>query len=363
MKLNNHNYCVILAGGRGKRLWPQSRDSFPKQFLDIMGTGRTLLQQTYDRISKIIPKENILITTNNHYVELVCAQLPEIDRQHVLGEPVQRNTAPSLCWANHHITTHNPEARVLVLPSDQQIKYEDRFLNSIQEGLDLVDREEVMLTIGEKPTRPEPGYGYIQKGDLDGLENVYHVKSFSEKPSREFAQVLMEGDEFYWNTGIFMGSNKVLRESFQKVLPPIMREYDKLYGTQDPSHEQEYITENFPSYPNLSIDNVILEQSDNVYVMICDFGWTDLGSWHSIYESMSHGTTENIVLNSEIFADDSESNIVKIPKGKIAVINGLKDFIVIDTDDVLLICKKEDSSALIRKYLNEIQIKHGEKYV
>jgi len=362
MTYNKHNYCVILAGGRGKRMWPESRESFPKQFLDITCAGSTLLQQTYDRVSKIISKENIIITTNKNYVELVKAQLPDFDEQHILGEPVQRNTAPSLCWANHHITTHDPDARVLVIPSDQLIKNEEKFLKCIEDGLELVSREDVILTIGEKPVRPEPGYGYIQKGDINGLENVYHVKSFSEKPTRELAQMFIDSGEFYWNTGIFLGSNKTLREAFIKVLPPIMREYDKEFSPQDAQHEQDYIMQHFPSYPNMSIDEVVLELTENVYVMVCEFGWADVGSWHSLYECFSRGTKENIIFDSNIFADDSESNIVKIPKDKLAVINGLKDFIVIETDDVLLICKKEDSSALIKKYQNEIGIKYGGKY-
>jgi len=312
MTYNEHDYCVILAGGRGKRLWPESRESFPKQFLDITCAGSTLLQQTYDRVRKIIKPENILVTTNIKYVELVKAQLPEINPDHILGEPVQRNTAPSLCWANHHITTHDPEARVLVIPSDQMVQYEDLFLESMRQGLDLVEREDVILTFGERPTRPEPGYGYIQIGDIDGLENVYHVKSFTEKPSRDFAQMFINSKEFYWNTGIFMGSNRVLREAFQKVLPPIMRMYDKEFSPQDPDHEEDYIMQHFPSYPNMSIDEVVLEKTENVYVMVCEFGWADVGSWHSIYESFSKGTKENIIFESEIFADDSERNIVKI---------------------------------------------------
>jgi len=361
MNLNNHNYCVILAGGKGKRLWPESREGFPKQFLDIAGDGRTLLQQTFDRISKVIPVENIIVSTNERYKELVRAQIPELAADHILGEPVVRNTAPSLSWANHHITSHDPNARVVVLPSDQRIEKEDVFLSCILRGLDLVDKEDVVLTMGEKPTRPEPGYGYIQLGDRKG-DNVYSVKSFTEKPDRSFATMFMNSDEFYWNTGIFIGSNRVLRETFQKQLPHILGDYDRKYGERNPEHEEEYVRENFPSYPNMSIDQLVLEKSDNVYVMICGFGWADLGTWHSIYEFMSKGTKENIVLDSEILADDSECNIIKLPKNKLGIINGLKDFIVIDTDDVLLICKKEDSSALIRKYLSELQIKSGEKY-
>jgi len=363
MTLSDINYCVILAGGRGKRLWPCSRESYPKQFLDLFGVGRTLIQQTFDRMRKIIPVENIIISTNADYVDIVREQLPDVLPDHILGEPVPRNTAPSLCWANHHITSHNPEAHVVVVPSDQMIIKEDSFLSSIEKGLELVGHEDVVLTMGVKPTRPEPGYGYIQLGEIDGQKNVYHVQSFTEKPDRQFAQMFLDSGEFYWNTGIFISSNRVFRETFTKVLPPILREYDSQFGADDSSHEEEYIRTQFSRYPNMSIDSLVLEKSDNVYVMVCDFGWADLGTWHSIYESKSNGTTENVVMNSQVFIDDCKGSIIKLPKGKLAVLNGLKDFIVVEEGNVLFICKKEDSSALIRKYLNEIQIKCGDDFI
>ncbi len=359
----NNNFCVILAGGRGRRLWPCSRDNYPKQFVDFFGTGRTQLQQTYDRFIKFIPKENILISTNETYVDIVKEQLPEIPETSILGEPVNRNTAPSLAWACHRITSICPNANVLVSPSDQLVFNDDIFERNIMEGFDFVEKNDRMLAMGIKPTRPEPGYGYIQIGDKSEVDDVYKVQSFTEKPDREFAKMFMENGEFYWNTGLFLANNKYIRECFQKVLPPILTDFDAAGEEFSIEREYAHIKDKFPLYPNVSIDYGVLEKSSNVYVMICSFGWADIGTWHSIYESMSNGTNENVVIDSEVIMENSRNNVIKLPKGKLAVINGLEDSIVAEKGNVLLICKKEDSSALIRKYVNEVQIKLGDDFV
>ena len=361
---NKNNFCLILAGGKGRRLWPCSRENCPKQFLDFFSTGRTLLQQTYDRMSTFIPKENIYVSTNQIYADMVAEQLPELPELNILSEPIFRNTAPSLAWATHRILHVDAEARLVVVPSDQAVFKEDEFMKNVVEGLDFVAQRDCLLTMGVKPTRPEPGYGYIQTGDKESGRDVYKVKSFTEKPDREFARMFMESGEFYWNTGLFLANVKYLREALKKIFPPVLRNFkDKEGEPYDVAAELEFIKENFPSYPNLSIDYGILEKNDKVYVMKCDFGWADLGMWHSIYESMSKGEGDNVVIGSRVIAEDSRNNIIKLPDDHLGIINGLDGYIVAEKGNVLLICKKEDSSALIRKYVNEVQVKYGEEFI
>ena len=335
MELNSKNYCIILAGGKGCRLWPCSRADRPKQFLDFFGTGRTQLQQTFDRFCKVVPKENIYICTCKQYLPMVLEQVPEIGEHNILVEPVNRNTAPSVAWAHIRIRRANPDANIIITPSDQLVMNEEAFLNCMEVGLGYVSGHDVLLAIGVVPTRPEPGYGYIQMGDLSCKPDVYQVKSFTEKPEREFAKMFMESGEFYWNTGIFIT-------------------YED---------ELEYVAKHYPRYPNLSIDYAILEHSEEVYVMKCNFGWADLGTWHAVYECMSAVDNDNVVVDSEVLLEDSHNNVIKLPKGKLGVINGLDGYIVAEQGNVLLICKKGDSSALVRKYVNEVQLKYGEEYI
>ena len=364
MNDNTNNFCLILAGGKGRRLWPCSREDRPKQFLDFFSTGRTLLQQTYDHMSAFIPAGNIYVSTNRIYEELLREQLPELPEVNILSEPIFRNTAPSLAWATHRILHIDAGARLVVVPSDQAVFKEDEFRRNVVEGLDFVGSNDCMLTMGVKPTRPEPGYGYIQVGEATGTADVYRVKSFTEKPDREFARMFMESGEFYWNTGLFLANVQYLRETLKGIFPPVLRNF-KGGGAEGYSIEAEleYVRANFPSYPNLSIDYGILDKNENVCVMKCDFGWADLGMWHSIYESMSKGEGDNVVISSRVIADGSRGNIVKLPADHLGIINGLDGYIVAEEGNVLLICKKEDSSALIRKYVNEVQVKYGEEFI
>ena len=359
---NINNYCVILAGGKGRRLWPSSRSSYPKQFIDFFGIGRTQLQQTFDRMAKIIPADHIFINTNEEYVNLVREQLPEVANDRIMAEPIHRNTAPSVAWANHRISKLDPDACLIVTPSDQAVFDEEAFRKNVLEGLDFVAHNDQFLSMGVKPTRPEPGYGYIQLGDAVG-EDLYKVQSFTEKPERDFAKIFVESGEFYWNTGVFLSNVKHLRESFSEILPSVLRGFDEAYPEFSVEVENAYMRENFPSYPNISVDYAILEKSSNVYVMKCDFGWADLGTWHSIYEAMQKSEDDNVVIDSDVMMENCHRNVIKLPKGKLAVLNGLDGFIVAEKDNVLLICKKEDSSALVRKYVNEVQMKKGEEFI
>ena len=358
-----NNYCVILAGGKGRRLWPCSRESRPKQFIDFFGTGRTQLQQTFDRFCKILPQENIFINTNATYENLVKEQLPEVAADHIMPEPIYRNTAPSMAWAAHRISKINPEANIIVSPSDQAVFNEDAFKQNIMNGLQFVTRNDMILTLGVKPTRPEPGYGYIQIGDNIDNSDVYQVRSFTEKPNREFAKFFIESNEFLWNTGLFLSNVQFINTCMYKHLPSVLRTFDQKYPNATCSEESTFIQEHFPSYPNISLDYILLEKSDKACVMKCDFGWADLGTWHSIFEATQRSDEENVIINSDVIIDDARNNIIKLPEGRLAVINGLDGYIIAEEDNVLLICKKEDSSSLVRKYVNEVLLKKGNKYI
>ena len=320
------------------------------------------MQQTFDRMAKIVPADHIYINTNEEYVDLVKEQLPEVSADNILAEPIHRNTAPSMAWTNHRISMMNPNACIIATPSDQAIFNEEAFRKNVLEGLAFVAENNHFLTMGVKPTRPEPGYGYIQMGDVYS-DNIYHVQSFTEKPERDFAKIFVESGEFYWNTGLFVSNVNYLRECFCKILPPVLRDYDKKYPEFSVETENAYMKESFSSYPNISVDFGILEKPSNVCVMRCDFGWADLGTWHSIYEAMQKGEGDNVIVDSDVLMENCYNTVVKVPKGKLAVLNGLDGFIVAESDNVLLVCKKEDSSALVRKYVNEIQMKKGDEFV
>lgn len=358
----DNNFCLLLAGGRGRRLWPCSREQKPKQFIDFFGTGRTQLQQTYDRMAKIIAPDHIYVNTQAAYLGLVMQQLPEVPRDHILPEPILRNTAPSVAWGNHRISMVTDDAVMIVVPSDQLIIGEEEFRQNVLTAMRFASEHYTFVTMGVKPTRPEPGYGYIQAdGHMEG--SIYKVRSFTEKPDREFAQVFVDSGEFVWNTGMFVSSVKNTREMFSKFLPPVLRTLDKTCPHATPQQEEDCMEEYFPSYPNVSVEKGVLEKLENVCVMKCDFGWGDLGTWHGIYEALPKNNDDNVVVNSDVLVENSHHNVIKLPKDKIGVISGLDGFIVAEEGNVLLICKKQDSSALVRKYVNEVQLRKGDEYV
>lgn len=355
------NYCVIMGGGIGSRFWPFSRKTMPKQFLDFFGTGRSLLQQTFDRFNKIIPTENILIVTNAIYADLVKEQLPELDSKQILLEPARRNTAPCIAWASYHIRSLNPNANIVVAPSDHLILKEGEFLAAIEKGLDFVSKSDKLLTLGIKPNRPETGYGYIQIAEQEG-DNFYKVKTFTEKPELELAKVFVESGEFYWNSGLFMWNVNTIIKAGEALLPELASKLapgKDVYGTPE---EKAFIEENFPACPNVSIDFGIMEKADNVYVSLGDFGWSDLGTWRSLYDLSPKDEQGNVTLKCDSMIYNSNDNIVVLPKGKLAVIEGLEGFLVAESDNVLLICKKDEEHA-IRKYVNDAQMKLGEDYI
>lgn len=344
----SNNYCVIMAGGIGSRFWPYSRKSKPKQFLDFFGMGRTLLQQTFDRYSKIVPEENIFVATNSQYKDLVKEQLPQLNQEQILLEPARRNTAPCVAWASAHISKMEPDANIIVAPADHLILKEGEFIEAIMKGLDFVAQSPQLLTLGIKPNRPETGYGYIQVADKK-QGDFYKVKTFIEKPQLEFAQVFIESDEFFWNSGIFLWKASTILEAFHAHMPDM---YEKIMNDD----------KNFESWPNISIDYGIMEKADNVYVQLCDFGWADLGTWGSLHEASPKDLHKNVIINGNTLLYDCNNNIIAMPKGKLVVLQGLEDYLVADTDNVLLICRKDDENT-IRRYVNDVQIKLGDEFV
>ena len=356
------NYCVIMGGGIGSRFWPFSRESYPKQFLDFFGSGRSLLQMTFDRFAKIIPTENIYIVTNESYADLIKEQLPELAEEQILLEPARRNTAPCIAYAAYHIKACNPEANIVVAPSDHLILKEDVFLRDVQKALDFVKRNPALVTLGIKPSRPETGYGYIQSSDTV-VDDFTKVKTFTEKPDLELAKVFMESGEFFWNSGLFVWNVNTILEAFSKYLPDISSRFDLGKDKFNTSEEKAFIQENFPYCLNISIDYGIMEKAHNVYMLCVDFGWADLGSWGSLFDLANKDENENAVLkNNEAMLYECSGNVIALNNPKrLAVIQGLKDCIVAESGNVLLICKKDDEQR-IKQFVADAKIKYGKEY-
>lgn len=383
--MTENNYCVIMAGGVGSRFWPFSRNKKPKQFLDFFGTGRSLLQMTIDRFRPIVPIENILIVTNVLYRDLVLEQIPDLKAEQVLCEPARRNTAPCIAYAAARIKAmeakgERRKARIVVAPSDHLILQEETFRQTIQQGFDFIENNDALLTLGMKPTRPETGYGYIQMGEVaretshsleDAREASYSleakgegickVKAFTEKPNLELAKVFLESGDFLWNSGIFIWSLDSILNAFHAYLPEMANKFaegEKVMGTAD---EDAFIQQIFPTCPSISIDYGVMEKAKNVHVIPSDFGWSDLGTWGSLYELSDKDENENVTLHSDATYYDSHGNIVTLPKGHLAVVQGLEDCIVAESDGVLLICKR-DAEQQIRQFFMDAEVKFEGKF-
>ncbi len=354
--ITDHLYCLILAGGKGRRLWPESHVEKPKQFIDFFGTGLTQLQQTYERFHRFLPAARILISTNIMYKGIVKEQIPEVPDNNILAEPIWRNTGPSVAWGTYRIFNRDNDGLVVVAPSDHYVINTDAFVANIEKGARFVNENNRLLTMGVTPTRAEPGYGYIQF-ENEIVNGIYGVRTFTEKPDREFAQMFVESGEFFWNTGMLLSNARHLLDCLYKRIPSIFRKIYSLGSKHTDEDENRYAMENFPLYPNISIEESVIEKTPGVNVMKCDFGWADLGTWHGIYEAECKNGGDNVVLDSDVILDNARNNIIKIPKGHLAVINGLNGYIVVEKGDILLICPKEDSSALIRKYSAEVEIR------
>lgn len=355
------NFCVIMGGGIGSRFWPFSRRTVPKQFLDFFGVGRTLIQQTFDRFNQIIPTENIYIATNEIYKDLVKEQLPELDDSQILLEPTRRNTAPCIAYATYRINSINPKANIVVSPADHLILQEDNFLKNIQKGLNFVDKFPSLLTLGVKPSRPETGYGYIQTEE-GGSDNIQKVKAFTEKPDSNLAKIFFESGEFFWNSGIFIWNVKTILDALHQYLPDITTRFDQGYTIFNTPEERSFIEEQYPMCPNISIDYGIMEKADNTYMLMADFGWSDLGTWGSLFDLSEKDYNSNATLKCKSHYIESSNNLVTLSEGKLAVIQGLDDYIVAESDGILLICKKSEEQR-IKQFVTDVNLKFGEEYL
>ena len=349
-----------MAGGIGSRFWPFSRNSKPKQFLDFFGTGKSLLQFTYERFHKLMPAEHIFIVSSTMYKDLILEQLPDIKPQQVLLEPMRRNTAPCVAYAINRIASITDKANIIVAPSDHLILNEGNFLETLEEGLKFVETNNSLLTLGMNPTRPETGYGYIQISEGSG--NLRKVKTFTEKPNLELAKVFLDSGEFFWNAGIFLWNLQSIQAAFDRLLPEMSAKFKSGKEFYNTDKEQEFIDNFYPLCENISIDYGILEKADNVYVLCAEFGWSDLGTWGSLHEIAPKDEQHNARLKcvSELY--DCKDNIVVLPENKLAVLQGLEGYIIVESDDVLLVCKKEEEQR-IRQFVNDITIRFNGDFI
>ncbi|WP_304953709.1 mannose-1-phosphate guanylyltransferase [uncultured Alistipes sp.] len=355
----NNRYCVIMAGGVGTRFWPKSRQSMPKQFLDILGTGKSFIRHTYERFAPMVPPENFLVVTNRKYKELVLEHLPELDEKQVLCEPVGRNTAPCIAYAAYTLLKKDPGAEMIVTPSDHLILNEEDFRTIVEECLRFAADNDALMTVGIKPTRPDTGYGYIQVSDS---QPVSKVKCFTEKPDLELAQTFLRSGEFFWNSGIFIWKVGSIVEAFEKHLPEHHALFSGLMRALGTDAEQNIVEMVFSECRAISIDYGILEKAGNVYVRCGEFGWSDVGTWGSLYQHSRKDRYANAAPEEGCYLCDTRSSIVSLPKDKIAVISGLKEYIVVDTDDVLLICPRSEEQN-IKKFIDEVKYHNGDKHI
>ncbi len=357
----SNNYVLIMAGGVGSRFWPKSRNHFPKQFIDILGIGKSLLQLTFDRFAKICPKENIYILSNQQYLGLIQEQLKGISENNILLEPSRNNTAPCIAYASYKILIQNPDANIVVAPSDHLILKETKFLDKITQALEYTSQEDALVTLGISPTRPDTGYGYINfhKEVVDG---VHKVERFLEKPILEKAKAYVASGDYLWNAGIFIWRAQSIQNAFRKYAPEIHQLFERGNEAYNTDKEALFIEEHYPQNPNISIDYAILEKADNVYTIPADIGWSDLGTWVSLHEVSEKDDSNNALSVENSHIEETENCIIHLPKGKAAVIKGLKDYIVVDDGKVLLIYPKSNEQE-IKHVATEMVAAFGDEYL
>lgn len=352
MKKDKNFYAILMAGGVGSRFWPLSTSDFPKQFHDMLGTGETLLQKTFSRLQKIIPTENILVQTNKKYNDLVLQQL-NIDPKQVILEPAMRNTAPCILYASLKIQKLNPDAQIVVAPSDHWIKDENSFAEHLKQSFEFCADNDALMTLGLEPTFPNTGYGYIEFDKKD-KNLIKKVKQFREKPNLKTAQKFLDNGNFLWNSGIFVWSVRSILDAFKKHQPDLFSLFEKGNAFYNTENEQPFIEENYPKSGNISIDYAILEKADNVYVLPSVFDWNDLGTWGSLYEKLPKNENKNAIVNARVISEKSKNNIIRTEGKKLVVLKGLSNYIIVETDDVLMIYPKKEE-----QNIKEIVQKNG----
>lgn len=363
--MNKNNYALIMAGGVGSRFWPVSRTEYPKQFIDFFGIGKTLIQSTYDRFLKICPPENIFIVTNQIYTDIIKEQLPGIQDNQILAEPIMRNTAPCIAYGSMKIAELNPEATIVVAPSDHTIADQEKFIEAIEQSLKAASENDCLITLGIKPSRPDTGYGYIQYVDnsLPTDPKFHKVKLFTEKPNLELAKSFIQSGDFLWNAGIFIWSAKSINNAFQKHLPEMFDIFQSGMRQYNTANEIEFIGNAYLQCTNISIDFGIMEKANNVYVLPSDFGWSDLGTWASIYEMAEKDYVGNAVIPSEkVMMFDSSNCMVNVPKDKLVILQGLHDYIVVESNNILLVCPRAEEQS-VKQIVADIKSKHGAKFI
>jgi mannose-1-phosphate guanylyltransferase len=360
--MNKNNYVGVMAGGIGSRFWPESRTSYPKQFLDILGTGKSLIQWTHHRFKNICPPENIYFITHQAYLETLKAQIPELPEHNIITEPSRKNTAPCAAYFAHKIMALNPDANIILSPADHLIMDEHSFESTTLEALDFVSKHDALLTMGIKPTRPDTGYGYIQYDMDEQIEKVFRVRTFTEKPSLELAQTFLKSGDFLWNSGIFVWNVRTVMKSLEKYMPELHEVFLQATDFYNTPRETEIISELYAQCTNISIDYGIMEKAKNVFVIPANFGWCDLGTWESAYENSEKDYLGNAVYGKNVMVVDATECMIKAPTEKLVVIQGLENFIVIDTPDVLLICERSREQQ-IKEYVAEVKRNKGDKYL
>ena len=355
-----HHYVVIMAGGIGSRFWPFSRTANPKQFHDILGTGSTMIQETAARFEGICPKENIYVVTNRDYEDLVAQQLPYLSPDQILTEPIGRNTAPCIAYACQKIAMKDPEANIVVSPADHVIANVAEFRRVISEALGYTAGKDILVTLGIQPSRPDTGYGYIQYHD--GGEGLRKVKTFTEKPELELAKQFLESGDFVWNSGIFIWNGQAINDAIKKYLPEMNEIFEEASADFYTGREKAAIDKAYSMCKNISVDYGIMEKSDKVYVLPAEFGWSDLGTWKSLYELAPNRDGKGNVVNGNAMLYDTNNSIIKVSSGKLIVVHGLDNFIIAESDDVIMICPK-DQEQFVKQFVADTKATQEKRYI
>src|SRR5574344_47957 len=363
--MNANNYCIIMAGGIGTRFWPLSKTQRPKQFIDVLGKGESLIQMTFKRFERLCPRENILIVTNRQYIDLINEQIKGLNPNQIIAEPLRRNTAPCLAYANKKIKKENPNANIIVAPSDHYIVDEDKFISIVQKGLEVSSQNDVLITLGIKPSYPNTGYGYIQYLQQESLgenKDINKVKLFTEKPEYDMAVKFIQSGDFLWNSGMFIWSLKSIDKAMAEFMPEVYSAFEKGIPYLNTPKEDEFVQEIYASIKAISIDYGVMEKASNVYVIPSDFGWSDVGTWGALHEIRPKDENRNSVVGKNIMLYNTENCVINNSSSKLVLLEGLEDYIVVTTNDVVMICRKKEEQK-IKQFVTDVEIEKGNEYL